>query len=219
MAKETIVILGVGGMGRELLTYYQDAGMFDSVKGLLEEHSSRAGQLVRGKRILGESELPENKLDVKLIAGIGNPLRKRWVEELEAKGYRFDTLVHDRAYIGENVKVGDGSVICPGVILTCDISLGRHCIINVKASVSHDCKLGNFVTVSPGATVGGGVEIGDETWIGIGATVIQRIKIGKRVFIAAGAVIVDDVPDDSLVMGVPGRVVRNLTPDSWKDLL
>jgi|SRR3989344_1478304 len=219
MKKENLYILGAGGMGREILTYYSDQGFIDSVKGFVEQHSTRAGQLVRAKKILDESELPKNKTDTKLIAGIGNPMKKRWIEELESSGYCFDTLIHERAYVGESVNIGEGSIICPGAILTCDISLGKHCIVNLKASISHDCEIGDYVTVSPGATIGGRVVIGDETWIGMGATVIQDVKIGKRVFIAAGAVVVDDIPDDCLVMGVPAKVVRKLTPESWKHLM
>lgn len=219
MIKESRYILGAGGMGREVLTYYQDLGLTETIGGFIEQHSSRAGELVGEKRILDESNLPTDKTDVKLIAGIGNPIRRKWIEALEASGYRFDTLIHERAYIGGNVTIGVGSIICPGAILTCDLSLGRHCIINVKASISHDCKIGDFVTVSPGATLGGRVEIGDGTWIGIGATIIQDVKIGSGAFIAAGAVVVDDVPDASLVMGVPAKVVRKLTPESWKRLI
>jgi len=219
MKKENLYILGAGGMAREVLTYYCDLGLIGSVEGFVEQHSTRAGQLVGAKRVFDEVELPKKKSDIKLIAGIGSPMRKTWSEELETSGYLCDTLIHKRAYIGENVDIGIGSIICPGGILTCDITLGRHCIVNVKASISHDCILGDFVTVSPGATIGGGVEIGDETWVGIGATIIQRVKIGKGVYIAAGAVVVNDIPDNSLVMGVPAKVVRQLTPESWKTLI
>lgn len=218
MDKENIYILGAGGMAREVKAYYDDLGRGDSVKGFVEQNSHRSGVEHKGKVIFDADDL-QDPANLELIAGIGSPLRKKWIEELEKQGYQFDTLVHTDSYVGEDVSIGQGSIVCPGAILTTDIKIGKHCIINVNASISHDCSLGNFVSVSPGASIGGGVEIGDESWIGIGATVIQKIKIGKRVFIAAGAVIVDDIPDDSLVVGVPGRVVRKLTPESWKELI
>ena len=216
MKPENIYILGAGGMAREVKVYYDDLGI--PVGGLVEQNSQRNGQTIKDTTILDATELPDPDY-ISLIAGIGTPLRRRWVESLEAKNYRFGTLIHKDAYIGKDVQLGAGCIVCPGAIITTDVRIGRHCILNINASISHDCVIGDFVSISPGAAIGGGVEIGDETWIGIGASIIQKVKIGKRVYIAAGAVVVDDIPDDSLVMGVPGKVTRTLTPDSWKSLI
>jgi len=219
MDKEKIMILGAGGMGREVLAYYKDLGLIDNVEGFVEQHSARSGQLVKGKRIFDESELPSDRSSLELIAGIGSPLRRKWVEVLEANGFVFDTLIHKEAYVGEDVIFGRGCIVCPGAVITTDVRVGSHCIVNVNASISHDCSIGDFITVCPGATVGGSVEIGDNSWIGIGSTIIQKVKIGRGVYIGAGAVVVDDVPDNSLVVGVPAKVVRKLTPESWKSLI
>lgn len=216
MKKEKVFILGAGGMAREVKAYFDDAGV--PVGGFVEQESKRGGQDLKGTVVIDEDDLADPQT-IELIAGIGSPLRKRWVEDLEMRGYRFATLIHKDAYIGEDVMLGDGCIVCPGAIITTDVHIGAHCIINIKASVSHDCRIGNYVTVSPGATIGGRVHIGDETWVGIGAAIIQDVKIGKGVFIAAGAVVVTDIPDNSLVMGIPGRVVRKLTPSSWKHLI
>lgn len=218
MKKENVFILGAGGMAREVKAYYDDLGNREKLGGFVEQNSHRAGQDLRGITILDSDQLPdpENAL---LIAGIGSPLRKKWIEQLEEDGYRFDVLVHNSAYVGENVELGQGCIICPQAVITTDVRLGKHCILNVKASVSHDCRIGDYVTVCPGATIGGRVQIGDETWVGIGATIIQGVNIGKRVFIAAGAVIIDNIPDNSLVTGVPGKVVRILNTKDWKTLI
>jgi len=215
MKQEKVYILGAGGMGREICVYLDDSGI--PVGGFVEQNTRRGGQKLKGTTIIDANDLPDPG-NIGLIAGIGSPLRRRWVEELELRGYRFETLIHKDAYVGDDVEIGEGCIVCPGVIVTTDVQIGRHCILNVKASINHDCVLGDFVTISPGATIGGGVEIGDETWVGIGATIIQRVKIGKGVFIAAGAVVINDISDNSLVMGVPAKVVKQLTPESWKTL-
>jgi acetyltransferase EpsM len=51
--------------------------------------------------------------------------------------------------------------------------------------------------------------VGEGSQVGIGATVIQGIKIGKWSVIGAGAVIISDVPDYSVVVGNPGRIIKN----------
>ncbi|WIM67851.1 sugar O-acetyltransferase [Corynebacterium breve] len=54
------------------------------------------------------------------------------------------------------------------------------------------------------------VVIGDDCWLGAGVMVMPGVTIGDRCVIGAGAVITKDIPSDSLVMGVPGAVVRKL---------
>ena len=76
---------------------------------------------------------------------------------------------------------------------------------------------GEPLTIGRGVTVGHmamlhGCEIGDNTLIGIGAVVLGRAKIGKNCLIGANALITEGkvIPDNSLVMGQPGKVVREL---------
>ena len=60
--------------------------------------------------------------------------------------------------------------------------------------------------------IGAGCTIGENSLIGMGATVLNGAKIGKNCLIGAGALITEgkEIPDGSLVMGVPGKVVRTL---------
>ena len=55
------------------------------------------------------------------------------------------------------------------------------------------------------------VTIGDDVWIGGGVIVLPGVTIGDRSTIAAGAVVSRDVPPDSLAVGSPARVTRELT--------
>ncbi|WP_317042017.1 acyltransferase [Sediminibacterium ginsengisoli] len=55
------------------------------------------------------------------------------------------------------------------------------------------------------------VTIEDNVWIGAGAKILKGVTIGKNAVVAAGAVVVKDVPADTLVAGVPARVIKILT--------
>jgi len=98
---------------------------------------------------------------------------------------------NDPITIGENTNIQDGSVLHsdPGEPLT----------IGANVTVGHMVMLHSC-------------EIGDNTLIGIGAVVLGRAKIGKNCLIGAGALITEGkvIPDGSLVMGQPGKVVREL---------
>lgn len=102
--------------------------------------------------------------------------------------------------IGENTNVQDGAV------LHTDIE-GTPLIV------------GNFVTVGHKAVLHG-CEIGDYSLIGINAVVLSGAKIGRNCLIGANALVTEgkEIPDNSLVMGTPGKVIRELTVEEIEDL-
>ncbi len=97
----------------------------------------------------------------------------------------------------EPVTVGEGTNIQENCVCHTDmgfpLTIGRDCTIGHKAML-HGCT------------------IGDETLIGMGATILNGARIGKNCLIGAGALVTEGkvIPDGSLVMGAPGKVVREL---------
>lgn len=88
---------------------------------------------------------------------------------------------------------------------------------NVQENVVCHTDPGSPLIIGPGCTIGHkvmlhGCEIGENTLIGMGATILNGAKIGKNCLIGAGALITEnkEIPDGSLVMGMPGKVVREL---------
>ena len=66
-----------------------------------------------------------------------------------------------------------------------------------------------------------GCEIGDNTLIGMGATILNGAQIGKNCLVGAGALITEgkSIPDGSMVLGMPGKVVKELDDDAISGLL
>lgn len=75
--------------------------------------------------------------------------------------------------------------------------------------------IGKNVTVGHSATLHG-CEIGDDTLIGIGATVLSHAKVGRNCLIGAHALVGEgkEIPDNSMVLGTPGKVVRDVSPET-----
>ena len=97
----------------------------------------------------------------------------------------------------EVIHVGPGSNVQENCVFHTD--MGFPLIIGANCTIGHKAMLH-------------GCTIGDNSLIGMGATVLNGAKIGKNCLIGAGALITEGkvIPDGSLVMGVPGKVVRAL---------
>lgn len=144
---------------------------------------------------------------------------------------RFDTdgrraYLADTARVTGQVSLGDGVSVWYSAAIRGDvaaITVGDGTNIQDNATVHCDSGkpnvIGMDVTIGHNAVVHGQA-IGDGTLIGMHATVLGRTVIGKRCLIAAGAVVPPglEVPDDHVVMGVPGRIVRE-TNDEEKQYL
>ncbi|SEQ23241.1 Carbonic anhydrase or acetyltransferase, isoleucine patch superfamily [Loktanella sp. DSM 29012] len=122
------------------------------------------------------------------------------------------------AHVMGRVDLGDRVNIWFNVTIRGDndpITIGADSNIQENAVLHNDP--GFPLTVGQGCTIGHkamlhGCTIGDNTMIGMGATVLNGAVIGKNCLIGAGALITEGktIPDGSLVMGAPGKVVRQL---------
>lgn len=143
-----------------------------------------------------------------IIVSIGdNLVRKKIVSKIK---HAFGTAVHERAIVSPSSTIGEGTVAMPGSIVNAGSTVGNHCILNSNSIVEHDCSLGDFVHLSSNVTLCAEVSIDEGTHIGAGSTVIPGKTIGKWCVIGAGAVIIQDIPDYSMVVGVPGKIIRTL---------
>lgn len=219
MKRNDIYILGAGAMARETYQIYIDAKKDKCVKGFIVNVEPDNVDRVWDKKIYGESILKKINKDTLLIAGIGTPARKKWIEKLTKKGFRFDTAIHNTVVVGYNTKIGQGTIICAEATLTCDINIGRHVIINNNATINHDCKIDDYVTIGPGVNIGGKVVVGMGSFLGIGSMIVHKVKIGKNTFIGAGAVVVNDIPDGVLAIGAPAKPVRKINEADWQNLI
>ena len=215
-----LYILGAGGYGRETFNLLIDLGKKDKVLGFLEDNSQRKGTLMLGKPI-DDTKILEtlDRKAVKLVSGIGSPLRRNPIERIKKLGYSFETLIHPSAVKSEWVELGEGVVVHAGNILTTQISIGRFSYINLASTIGHDVKIGEYTSISPGVHISGHVVIGDRCFIGTGTVIREGVTISNDVFIGAGSVVVDDIPENVLAYGVPAKPVRTLTEEDWKKLI
>ncbi|MDT2047777.1 serine acetyltransferase [Priestia flexa] len=107
------------------------------------------------------------------------------------------------------------------VIFSCDIPssvlIGRGskfahrglgCVLHPRTKIGDDCKIFQKVTI--GSRNGEGPPVvGDNVYIGAGACILGEIKIGNDVKIGANSVVLNDIPDGCIVVGIPGKIIKN----------
>lgn len=130
---------------------------------------------------------------------------------LEPKAFAFPTA----ALLGQ-VELKEYASVWPNVTLRGDVSyieVGRYSNIQDNACLhvdgGHPCIIGDYVTVGHTAIVHGAT-VEDDVLIGMGAKVLTGAHIGKGSIIGAGALVRENevIPPYSLVVGMPGRVIR-----------
>lgn len=218
-----VVILGSGGFGREVAwaLSHPDARVIDKdgasrvpvLVGFLDDDLTTHGQTRNGFSVLGGSEWILSHKDVGVLLGIGIPqVKQRVVPKLIEMGAQFPTFIDPRATIGDEVRIGQGVVICAGAIATCNIQIDDFAMVNLAVTIGHDVKIGRFVTLSPAVNLSGYTEIGEGTDVGTDSTIIPGKKVGKNSVIGAMACVTKDVPDNATAVGIPAKVIKISEP-------
>ncbi|WP_163856463.1 acetyltransferase [Paenibacillus elgii] len=207
-----IVIWGSGGHAREVNWLCEEMGV--QVLGFLDERPEMKGQLVNEVPVLGTlDDIESMRHEVEIVcAGVGSPaLKKRFAYDTIRSGFHIaDPLIHPRVRLSRRNIVGQGSMICEGTILTDNIRIGSHVIINRSANISHDTVIDDYVTIAPGVNLAGNVTLGEGAYIGIGSSVREKCRIGCWSIIGGGAFVKDDIPDFTMAAGVPAVVKKRL---------
>jgi len=210
---ERIVIVGSGGFAGEVMLWLRAAWpeRSQAVAGFLGLPSAVETPARFDLPLLGDPEHFEPQPSDRFLLAIGIPEKRRGVaERMLARGAAFETLVHPTAIVAPTAEIGTGSIICPYVVVSDAVRLGRFVLLNYHSSLGHDASAGDFAVLSPYASLGGTARLGEDGFLGMHATVGPRVGIGARSTVSTQSCALHDAPDDTLVFGVPGKTASKL---------
>ncbi|MCM1213751.1 MAG: acetyltransferase [Lachnospiraceae bacterium] len=209
-----IYIVGAGGFGKEVAWLIERINSVIPVwelAGFIDDDEEKQSKQETKYPVIGDcSLLARCEEEVWVVCAIGAAeVRKKVIRKIE--GYRnvkFATLIDPSVTLSSAIRIGEGSIICAGTILTVDISIGCHVIINLDCTVGHDAMIGDFVTIYPSVNVSGCVTVEECVELGTGTQIIQGRKIGCGTVVGAGAVVTKDLPSGCTAVGMPAKPVK-----------
>jgi sugar O-acyltransferase (sialic acid O-acetyltransferase NeuD family) len=207
--EKKIVIYGAGGFAREVLQIIKDINKEQD-----QEIWNPLGYLVDEAYIssdLGSIDWLKSNSNVFVIVAVGSSsLRRRICEQIDIISGKdsYATLVHPRAWVGEFVEIGSGSIVCSGALITTNVKIGRNVHVNIGSTIGHDAILGDFVTLNPSVNVSGNVKVEAGCEIGTGSVLIPLIQVDAWSIVGAGSVVTKSLPANVTAVGAPARLVK-----------
>jgi UDP-3-O-[3-hydroxymyristoyl] glucosamine N-acyltransferase len=174
-------IIGAGGFAREV---YWSLTLIErvTVKFFVDDFYYNEGDPL----ILPLSKFDPTEYEV--IVAIGDPRTRFDIVQKLPKETKYFTHINSSVQILDpNVRIGEGSIICAGTIITTNVKLGKHTHLNLQTTIGHDCEIGNYFTTAPGAKVSGNC----------------KIYIHSLVTIGSNAAVVKNIEESGTYIGVP----------------
>ena len=215
--KDKLIIVGASGFGREVAWLVERINRSQTtweLLGFLDDNTNLHHHTINGYPVLGTVNDAIRYPDAFFVCAIGTAnVRRKVIHkllEINPKA-KFGTLVDPSADISRYNQIGEGTIICAHSILTVNIHVGRHVIVNLDCTVGHDVVLEDFVTVYPGANISGDVHVGECCELGTGMQILQGKTVGSHSTVGIGSVVVWDIPEDCVAVGNPARSVKAIS--------
>jgi sugar O-acyltransferase (sialic acid O-acetyltransferase NeuD family) len=149
---------------------------------------------------------PEEYLMMVAVADSYN--RKAVVDRLP-KETKYFTFIHPSVQImDDNIEVGEGSFIGANSILTTNIKLGKHALLNRGNHIGHDCFIGDYFSAMPNAVLGGNVWIDNKVYLGSCSNIKEKIRIVANVTIGMSAAVIRNITEPGVYVGIPSKKIK-----------
>ncbi|MFV8333118.1 acetyltransferase [Flavobacterium sp. GSP14] len=211
-------IFGGSGFAKEVEFYIAECNVsskrvIDVYSFVVIDSEYEDGLTINGVKVISETEYFASFHNLEMhncIIAVGSPyLKYKIYNKINSKHTQFPTIIHPSVtYDHRFFKIGKGSIICAGVVLTTNIIIGDFVHININSTVGHDCEIGEYSTISPGVQISGNVMLSMNSFIGTGASVLEKISIVSDTIIGAGAVVTKSIEEAGTYVGIPVKKIK-----------
>jgi len=125
------------------------------------------------------------------------------------KETKYFTWIHPTALImDKNIEIGEGSFIGAYSIITTNIKIGKHAILNRSNHIGHDSIIGDYFSAMPSSVVSGNVNISNIVYMGNNSSIREKLNITSNVIIGMNCAVVKDIKKSGTFVGVPAKSIK-----------
>jgi len=202
-----INIFGSSGFAKEV--YCICKRLKYNIEAFVDENNEKEPRFLCGIPLINENEC---NYDLPAIIAVGNPKIKEKIRNklinINDKT-NFITLIDPSAnLLSDTIKIGTGCIICAGVIITCDVTLGNFVHVNLNSTIGHDSNIGDFTTMAPLVGISGRTKIGKRVYFGTTASCHEEIEITDDVIIGMGTTVIKNIKEKGTYIGVPEKRIK-----------
>lgn len=200
-----LFILGKGVHGAEMVEIVERVNLVKptwNLLGFITPEPKQVGTVRNGVPVLGGLEMLDAYPDALFVPD------NEWSRTLPIPENRLVSLLDPSVFVSRTARIGAGSVIYPYCFIGLHAVLGRRVFALSGCAINHDCTLENDVVLASGVQLAGSVTVEAGAYLGQACTVRQGLRIGRGSLVGMGATIVKDVPPKNVIVGNPGRVLR-----------
>lgn len=142
-----------------------------------------------------------------VMIAISNSQDRNEIVNRLPKETKYFSFIHPTALIMGDVEIGEGSFIGAYSILTTNIKLGSHSLLNRANHIGHDCVIGDYFSAMPGSIVSGNALIGDRVYLGTNSSIREKLKITNDVTIGLNTGVVKSIAESGIYVGQNIRTI------------
>jgi len=158
-----------------------------------------------------ENTLPLSELnfeECEVIVAIGNSIDRKKIVDRLPPNTKYFTFIHPTAQImDDNIQIGEGSFIGANSIITTNIKIGKHSLLNRGCHVGHDSLIGDYLSMMPNSVISGNVNAGNCFYMGTNSSVREKISICDNVTIGLNSGVVKDIKNSGVYVGLPVKKI------------
>lgn len=177
--KDEILIVGAGGFGRVVLEHLNSLYQCFFV-----DDNKEKGAKIDGAEVVGTTnDLEELFLNYKcMVLAIGNNEVRKDIYDVSKKiGYTFPNIIDNSVYISPHARVGEGCIILNNAVIQNGSKIGNATIINPGVEIHHDSSVGNFCCIYTNSVIRTYSNIKDCVKIGSNVTVKNETIVTKNI--------------------------------------
>jgi len=206
-----LLIIGARGFGREVYNLFlkcKEAGLDVECKGFLDSKSDALEDFPNYPPIISSVEDYVIQPDDVFVCALGNvKYKQQYVTYMKEKGAQFISLIHPKAEIDLNTKIGEGCIIRSYASISCDVIIGDFVTIMAFVAIGHDVRIGDWSHLGAHCFMGGFSKLGTMVTMHPGARLLPHKEAMDGSTIGAGSIAISKVKENTTVFGIPAKKI------------